>query len=98
MRLYHWDGVLKDHTLGGAVAMATSEEEARRLVLASLKQVEWLHYTIDLTLDDPRWDAKDAEAADWGISSVWFESRDIVMGPPTAVYDVPVALCFSGGS
>lgn len=97
MKLYHWHGVLKGFAEGNAVALATSVQEARDLVLKALKDhfnKSYLFY--EVPHDDPMWDGSEDDDNDLWVPRSWYESRDVLSGPPTAVYDTPVALCFRG--
>lgn len=94
-RLYHWYGVLECYNGGNAVALATCVQEARELVLKDLKDhVNKSSLFTEVPHDDPVWDGDKGD--DLHIPDYWYESRAIVSGPPTAVYDTPVALCFRG--
>jgi hypothetical protein len=49
LRLYIWDRVLRDYSFGLAFAIANSEEEARRVILASCEDYQQSELEDNLT-------------------------------------------------
>ena len=106
MRLYKWDGVLIQWQDGSVIAVAESEEQARDLAMAELRAVErsrnpfvkelpdsdavWIHpYVVgraEMLVSTPY------------VRGSYYEDIAIVRGPPTAVFDLPCALCFDGSA
>jgi hypothetical protein len=95
MKLYHWNGPLQRHSKGDVVALAATEEEARRLAVAAVRAFYRENYWYE-DLGEACFDAESAEACDNDLPSRYFEDMRTLSGPPSEVCDRPKALLFPG--